>query len=121
MYETPFVRPERVAVVAELTVSAIPVDHEFGDAAGAYSSLYPVIAYPFVAGATHATVTVPLERRVMVGAAGASGLQARISAVVAAGPLPAEVTAEAEIKRIDPSSVESVNVVDVSLAAVVAT
>ena len=56
-----------------------------------------------------------------VGAAGASGDQARTSAVVAVGPFPAEVTAATEIKRSEPSTVESVNVVKVSLAPGVAT
>jgi hypothetical protein len=42
-------------------------------------------------------------------------------AVVAVGPLPAEVVAATEINKIEPSTVESVKVVEVSFAVGVAT
>jgi hypothetical protein len=74
-----------------------------------------------VVGAVHESETDPDASGVAVGAAGASGDQARISAVVADGPLPADVTAATLMKRIDPSKVESVKTVDVSFALGVAT
>ena len=74
-----------------------------------------------MAGAVHERDTDPDARGVAVGAAAASGDHARISAVVAEGPLPADVTAATLIKRIDPSNVESVNTVEVSFAPGLAT
>ena len=72
-------------------------------------------------GAVHDSEIEPEARGAATGALGASGDQARISAVVASGPLPPDVTAATLIKRIDPSRVASVKTVDVSLALGVAT
>ena len=80
-----------------------------------------MIAYPFVAGAVQLTVTEPLANGAAVGAAGASGVHALITAVVAVGPFPAEVTAAILMKRSEPSTVESVIVALVAVGPGVAT
>ena len=80
-----------------------------------------MIGYPFDAGAVHESATDCEPTCVIVGAAAASGIQAKIAALTAYEPRPADVLAATRINNFDPSRATLVIVSDVALAPGVAT